>query len=629
MTSPDSAPKTPQEAALEAACETAQATAESASQAPQTTGRLADRAVDMSAVQTPPVSGIARWLTSITRPVHKPLFFSAVMRIVNLTLDVALFALAAGGLTAIMLEDANPAPILIGLVAIAICKATAYYLEQFSGHYVAFKALELLRTTAFSKLWPKAPGVVSHSRSGDILASLTRDVDRIEVFYAHTFAPVVAAFIVPIIVLITVGVNVGGHIVWVTAICVALGLLVVPIIGMRSSFTATQGAIATRRDLTHHITDSVQGLEEVVGYQMAERRILEMGLIEDRVHALTKVPRRVVAIRRAANVGLVLISVISVVVLGIYHGDNIVVIAAVAGGFLRLFEGPRGIEDAVGYLDHSIASAKRLWQICHSPFPVHDGDQFFDESLSGPDVEWDHVNYQYCDAEGNPTGAGVRDVTVVAPGGKHTVIVGVSGSGKTTMIQLALRFDNPDSGQIRVGGVPVEDFQLDSLRTHMVLVSQKNQLLNDTIEGNMRIANPEISEETMWELLEVVDLADEIREMPDGLATRVGERGAQVSGGQAQRLCLARALALNPSVLVLDEFTANLNVELEHLIRANLAQRYPGLTLIEVTHRVQAAREADHVVFIDQGEVLEQGNPDDLASGDGPVAKLWARDLAS
>ena len=161
----------------------------------------------------PSTCQVMRWLTSITRPVHPPLYFSALMRVVHLLADIGLFAMAAGGMVAVVTAGWSAWAWLGWVVGLAAVQALAYYLEQFSGHYVAFKALEILRTYAFSQLWPKAPAVVSHSRTGDVLASLTRDVDRIEVVYAHTFAPVVAAIVAPLVAVVTGGVLYGWFVV--------------------------------------------------------------------------------------------------------------------------------------------------------------------------------------------------------------------------------------------------------------------------------------------------------------------------------------------------------------------------------------------------------------------------------
>lgn len=158
---------------------------------------------------SPSLRELLRWLLGITRPVHPPLLVSTLLRIINLSLDLALFATAASGVVRIVDGGAGLGRTIITLVVLSLLKAAAFYGEQFTGHYVAFKALELLRGYVFARLWPKAPAIVSHSRSGDILTSLTRDVDRIEVVYAHTFAPVVSAYIVGTGAIIVAGVWVG------------------------------------------------------------------------------------------------------------------------------------------------------------------------------------------------------------------------------------------------------------------------------------------------------------------------------------------------------------------------------------------------------------------------------------
>ena len=213
----------------------------------------------------PSTRDVVTWLTGITRPVHPPLYFSAVMRIVHLVADMGLFAVAAGGMVAVVTSGWSVRAWLGWLVGLALVQAVTFYLEQFSGHYVAFKALEVLRTHAFSRLWPKAPAVVSHSRTGDVLASLTRDVDRIEVVYAHTFAPVVAAFLAPLIAVVTGGAVYGWSVVAIPAVVLAVLIAVLLVVGTRSSLDATHEVLGLRRELAAHVTDSVFGAAEVVG----------------------------------------------------------------------------------------------------------------------------------------------------------------------------------------------------------------------------------------------------------------------------------------------------------------------------------------------------------------------------
>ena len=556
-------------------------------------------------MNTPSTYGLIRWLTSITRPVHPPLLVSSVLRCVNLGLELVLFGLA--GLLVASFASGHPiSGLLLWIVVVALAKALAYYAEQFTGHYVAFKALELLRGHAFASLWPKAPAVVLRNRSGDLLPTLTRDVDRIEVVYAHTFAPLVSAFVVPTAALVTVGSLAGWDLVTIPAVCVALALLVVPFMGLRRSLHSTAEGLRLRGQLTAHATDSVYGIDEILSYGHQSSRIEELDTLGSRVRDAALPPLDFKGLRRGTNLALTLISATSIVWTGILGHTDPLVVATLAAASLRLFEGPRGVEDAVGYLDHSLSAARRLWELCHAPEAVSDGPQEL-HLEAPPSIEWRDVDYHYPGAM--PGNLALSGISVTANAGGWTVFVGASGSGKSTAAQLLLRYDEVTGGDILINGISVRDYTLDSLRRAIVLVPQRGQVLDTTIAENLRLGAPDATDEDLWHALAVAELADEVRAMPQELATRTGRDGRELSGGQLQRLCLARALLVKPRVLVLDEFTANLNTDLESRIRDNLEHALPGLTAIEITHRLEHLGSADRVFEFDQGRVTSRTVP--------------------
>lgn len=548
---------------------------------------------------------LLRWLTGITRPVHHPLLLSTVLRIINLTLDVVLFGLAAATVVAVAREGASPGPMFSWLVLVAVVKATAYYLEQLSGHYVAFKALELLRTAVFAALWPKAPGIVTKSRSGDLLTSLTRDVDRIEVVYAHTFAPVVSAVVVPTTIIIATGATLGWSVVLVPSIAMGFALFVVPFAGIRWSMRRTAATLKLRRDLSHHLTDSVFGVEEVVSYGRQSDRLEETDELGAKIAKSARGPKLWAAFRRSANLFLMLASTVGVTAAALNQDLPTVVVVALAAGSLRLFEGPRGVEDAAGYLDHSFAAARRLWEISNAPEHVVGGAM--QANVTG-EITLNRLGYSYEDG-----GFALADVSLTIPAGSRTVFVGPSGSGKSTLARMLQRYDDPQSGTVAMDGTDIRDFTLESLRSAVVSVSQNNYLLNASVRENLLLGAPNATEEELWDSLRAVHLDQEVRETPDGLETQVGSGGKALSGGQAQRLCLARALLMRPTVIVLDEFTANLNLELEEAVREDIARALPDATVVEVTHRLESALDADQVVLMDKGQVVAKGTPEELA----------------
>lgn len=547
----------------------------------------------------PTTRGLLAWLISITRPVLAPLAVSTLLRIINLTLDVALFGLAGATVAASLLPARPPLRgYFLALIVIAVLKALAYYGEQFSGHYVAFKALELLRVHAFSRLVPKAPGLIGGQRSGDMLASLTRDVDRIEVVYAHTFAPVVSAVIVPAFVLTAIGAVVDWRIVVIPALCCALAVFAVPFMGMRRALRSTAAQLDHRGELSAHVTDSVFGIEEVVGYGREADRLAETDRLSTGL-ATVNPALTARAVRRGSNHLLFLVSTGSVIAVGLaLPSVSWQLTLAAAMGSLRLFEGPRGVEDAVGALDASLAATRRLWRLCHSPAPVLEpaaaGATF--EPTTAPEVRVDAVSYTY---PGQPTGARpvFEDLVLHIPAGQRTVFIGSSGSGKTTAAHLIARFADPDSGRILIGGTDSRVIARDVLYRFLAYVPQEPAILDASIAANLRLGAPEASDEDLWEALETCELAAEVRAMPAQLGTPVGQSGSKLSGGQCQRLALARAMLQRPRLLILDEFTANLNAELDTALRRNLASWAESnpVTIIEIAHRESAVTGAAKV----------------------------------
>jgi len=572
-----------------------------------------------------------RWLLQVTRPVLSPLLGSTLCRITDVLSGVALFSLGAYAVaqTGLAMATGAPAPatwpILAVMAGLSLLKAALRYAEQFLGHLVAFKALELLRGQIFRSLIPRSPRVSATSRSGDLLSRATKDVDRIEVFFAHTFAPAVCAVVVPITVLTVISLTVS----WLVALAalpfVLLQLLIVPRLGFAASVDASRSVSAARADLTQHVTDTVQGMSEVVGYGRSQERLDEMARIDAEIAGAARPSGQWASVRRGINQLASLTAPIVVIMVGAMlpatsSGAGIPLLAAAAAAVLRMTETVRGVEELAGALNASFASAERVWEVVNAPVEVHDGDQELTGGISH-EVLWQGVTYSYP----STAAQAVRGVSVRARAGKWTCIVGASGSGKSTLAQLAVRFDEPDSGRILIDGQDVADLSAISLYQEIGMVDQRVHLMRATIADNVRLAAPSASDAQVVRACRAACIDEDIEALEDGYDTLVGERGQSLSGGQRQRLALARALLARPGVLILDEFTSHLDPDLDERVRIGVRTYLPQATIIEITHRLQWSEQADHVVVMDAGTVVQAGPPAKLLAEPGPLRTLTAR----
>ena len=207
-------------------------------------------------------------------------------------------------------------------------------------------------------------------------------------------------------------------------------------------------------------------------------------------------------------------------------------------------------------------------------------------------------------------------------------LVGPSGAGKTTISQLVPRMYDARSGAVRVGGTDVRDLTLDSLRDVVGVVTQDVHMFHDTVRANLAYARPEASDDQLWQMLDAACVGHLVRQLPDGLDTVVGENGYRLSGGEKQRLAIARLLLKNPSVVVLDEATAHLDSESEALVQRALREALAGRTSLVIAHRLSTVREADLILVIDGGRVAESGTHHDLLARDGLYAELYRTQFA-
>jgi ATP-binding cassette subfamily B protein len=285
---------------------------------------------------------------------------------------------------------------------------------------------------------------------------------------------------------------------------------------------------------------------------------------------------------------------------------------------------------------NALVSFDRVFEVLDLAPMIRDADSA--EAITGPaSVSFDHVSFSYPTADEvslaslestasldqRPSGEVLHEVTFDVPAGQTVALVGRSGGGKTTITHLIARLYDATSGIVSVAGTDVKKLKQDSLRAKVGYVTQDAHMFHDTIRANLQYAKPDVSDAQVWEALQAAQLKTLVESLPDGLDTVVGERGYRLSGGERQRLAIARLLLKAPPIVVLDEATAHLDSESEVAVQQALDLAMEGRTSIVIAHRLSTIRNADLIIVIDQGRVVQRGRHEELMSEGGLYAELY------
>ncbi|KWK22331.1 ABC transporter [Burkholderia stagnalis] len=511
------------------------------------------------------------------------------------------------------------AALVAALLAVAPLAAVLHWLESWLAHDMAYRLLAEMRIALFATLERLAPAGLLRRRSGDLVALATQDVETVEYFYAHTLAPAFVALLVPAGVLALL-----ASVAWPLAVVLLPFLLwagLAPVLARRDVDRLGSRARDALGQLGAHLTETIQGLAELTAFQALARRreafVAEVDAYgKQRAKLLDDLSAQSAALEIASGLGGLAVAALGALLCA--HGGfprealPLLVLVAVAA-FMPVAE----IGQVARQLADTIASTRRLRALEKEPVTVVDGTQ----AMPGhPTVRFEETRFTY-PGRGAPA---IDRVSFDVPPGSTVALVGPSGAGKSTVASLLLRFWDPQHGRVTLGGVDLRDLRLDDLRQHIALVAQDTYLFNDTLEANIRLAANDASAADVQRAIDHAALGEFVARLPDGLATRVGERGVQLSGGQRQRVAIARAFLKDAPVLILDEATSHLDTISEQQIRAALEGLMAQRTSIIIAHRLSTVRNADLILVIEHGKVVEAGRHAELMARQGAYARLVA-----
>ena len=534
-------------------------------------------------------------LIGLIKPMFGIMILAIIMGCIGNLMAISITILGCMGLMEVagIYKGIALSTILILTVVLGIMRGPLRYAEQACNHYIAFKLLARIRHKVFASLRRLAPAKLEGEKKGNLISIITSDIELLEVFYAHTISPVMIAFIVSLMMSIFIGLK-NVYLGMTAAFFYILVGVIIPVINSRLGQDTGLNYRKDFGELNTNVLDNLYGLEEILQYQQSADRLRVMNDKTDQLEKLNKKLKKSENIQRVIT-DIVILSAGLVILATAYHfektghitvADMVISVIAMMSSF-----GPSAALSALSNnLHHTLASGNRVLNLLEEK-PVT-------EELLGGEA--------FCDSDIN-----CEDITFAYPGSQRIIldkfshsfkknkihgILGKSGFGKSTLLKLFMRFFAVDSGSISYGNLNVNSIKTSSLRDNIAYVTQETFLFQDTIGNNIKVAKENATRQEVEEAAKKASIHDFIMSLPKGYDTMLAELGDSISGGERQRIGLARAFLHNGNIILLDEPTSNIDSLNESVILNSIKKESNGKTIILVSHRKSTMGIADEVV---------------------------------
>ena len=540
-------------------------------------------------------------LLKLVTPLSHIMAFTITMGTLGFLAAIFIMVLGAMGLVNLLNFDTHLSfsGILTALIVLAVARGVLRYLEQMSGHYIAFKLLALLRDKVFSSLRRLAFVKLQDKQAGQLVSLVTNDIELLEVFYAHTIAPIMIAFFTSAILLLVFG-HLSG---WFVLVALAAYLTVGVILPIITTKLAREDGRRYRElvgEMNDFFLDSVRGMKEIQLFGYAKQRLDEIQQRSQKIDtAFERIKDQEAKVRVYTEVAVSVFNIIMLFTgLILFSLDKIDFSAFLIGVILLMSSyGPViALSNLSSNLLQTLASGERVLSLLAEEPELKDVESAVDlKDVSRIDVE--NVSFAYGEEQI------LSDVSLSVKKGEILGIHGRSGSGKSTLLKLLMRFYDPKSGSIKINGEILPNINTRSLRDNMAYITQQTYIFNETIEENIRLARRDATLEEIMEAAKKASIHDFILSLPEGYQTKMTELGSNLSDGEKQRIGIARAFLHNAPIILLDEPTSNLDSLNEAMILKSLLNVKAEKLIILVSHRQSTMAICDQVIGIENGRM--------------------------
>lgn len=536
---------------------------------------------------------VMRRLLTLVKPLTGTMILAVAMGVLGHL--CAIFIPVLGGMA---ITGSSVKMVCIILPVIAVLRGIFHLLEQNRNHYLAFKLLALIRDQVFGALRKLAPAKLEGQDKGNLIAILTADIELLEVFYAHTISPVFIAVFVSVIMTVFIGSFHPALGALALTAYMVIGI-VVPVAASKMSRIYGEGFREEFGKLDAFVLDSLRGVKESIQYGTGEKRLKEIYDYSDSLSEKEKKLKGAGGTSVAVTSGIILVfdvlMVLTAAILlerGVINGRSAVVsVIALMSSF-----GPVIALANLGTgLQNTIAAGNRVIDILDEEPVICEVTDKKEIEFAGADCE--AVQFSY-DNERI-----LKDFSMDIPKKGIVGIIGKSGSGKSTLLKLLMRFWDVNEGMVSISGEDIKNINTSSLRNNESFVTQDTVLFHDSIRKNLLIANPNATDEQIVEACKRASIHDFIESLPEGYETNIGELGDTLSGGEKQRLGVARAFLHDAPLILLDEPTSNLDSLNETVILKALKDFCKEKTVLLVSHRKSTMCIADRVVSVENGRM--------------------------